>query len=131
MACTAWLSETELAEFVGRTRRAGGTFGVAGQLRLGELRRVDADVVGVRSAVCRGGDRTAGWTRSWSRPPSPSSGLWRWSYVFVSSIAKVRRLTQRDPGSEAVRGSNHDRYAGPTDGLGEVRVHDGAAAPSL
>ena len=31
---------------------------VAGQLRLGELRRVDADVVGVRSAVCRGSDRT-------------------------------------------------------------------------
>lgn len=54
-----WLSETELAEFVARTRRAGGTFGVAGQLRLGELRRVDADIVGIRSAACRGRDRTA------------------------------------------------------------------------
>ena len=42
-----------------RTRAAGGMFGVAGQLRAGELCRVDADVVGVRSAVCRGGDRTA------------------------------------------------------------------------
>jgi (5-formylfuran-3-yl)methyl phosphate synthase len=51
------LSETELAELVTRTRRAGGTFGVAGQLRLGDLRRVDADIVGVRSAVCHGGNR--------------------------------------------------------------------------
>jgi (5-formylfuran-3-yl)methyl phosphate synthase len=56
----AWLPETELAELVARTRRAGGTFGVAGQLRLGELRRVDADIVGVRSAVCQGSDRTSG-----------------------------------------------------------------------
>ncbi len=51
------LSETELAELVTRTRRAGGTFGVAGQLRLVDLRRVDADIVGVRSAVCHGGNR--------------------------------------------------------------------------
>jgi uncharacterized protein (UPF0264 family) len=42
-----------------RTRAAGGSFGVAGQLRAGELRRVPADIVGVRSAVCRGGDRAA------------------------------------------------------------------------
>ena len=55
----AWLSATALAELVERTHTAGGTFAVAGQLRLGELRRVDADVVGVRSAVCRGGDRAA------------------------------------------------------------------------
>lgn len=55
----AWWSESELAELVARTRAAGGTFAVAGQLRLGELRRVAADVVGVRSAVCRGGDRMA------------------------------------------------------------------------
>lgn len=54
-----WLSEAELSELVARTRAAGGTFAVAGQLRLDELRRVDADIVGVRSAVCRGGDRTA------------------------------------------------------------------------
>ncbi|MBV8998528.1 MAG: hypothetical protein JO304_05685, partial [Solirubrobacterales bacterium] len=31
----AWLSEAELAELVARTRAAGGTFGVAGQLRRG------------------------------------------------------------------------------------------------
>jgi len=54
-----WLSESELADLIVRTRQAGATFAVAGQLRRGELRRVDADVVGVRSAVCRGGDRTA------------------------------------------------------------------------
>jgi uncharacterized protein (UPF0264 family) len=55
----AWLSEPALAELVAHTRAAGGTFGIAGQLRLDDLRRVDADVVGVRSAVCRGGDRAA------------------------------------------------------------------------
>ncbi len=54
-----WLSETDLADLVARTRTAGGSFAIAGQLRLGELRRVDADIVGVRSAVCRGSDRTA------------------------------------------------------------------------
>jgi uncharacterized protein (UPF0264 family) len=50
-----WLSEGDIADLVARTRAAGGLFGVAGQLRAGELCRVDADVVGVRSAVCRGG----------------------------------------------------------------------------
>ena len=55
-----WLSESELARLGGAHPRAPAErFGVAGQLRRGELRRVDADVVGVRSAVCRGGDRTA------------------------------------------------------------------------
>ena len=54
----AWLTESELTRLIARTHSAGGTFGVAGQLRLGELRRVPADVVGVRSAGCRGGDRT-------------------------------------------------------------------------
>ena len=54
-----WLSELELADLIARTHRAGATFAVAGQLRLGELARVAADVVGVRSAVCRGGDRAA------------------------------------------------------------------------
>jgi len=53
----SWLSESELADLIARTRSAGGSFAVAGQLKLGELRRVAADVVGVRSAVCRGGDR--------------------------------------------------------------------------
>jgi uncharacterized protein (UPF0264 family) len=56
----AWLSESELSGLVDRTRAAGGSFAIAGQLRLGELCRVNADVVGVRSAVCRGGDRTGG-----------------------------------------------------------------------
>jgi uncharacterized protein (UPF0264 family) len=56
----AWLSPADVGELVARTRAAGGTFGVAGQLRLEDLRRVEADVVGVRSAVCRGGDRGAG-----------------------------------------------------------------------
>jgi len=55
----AWLSEPELADLIRRTRDAGGTFAVAGQLRRGELRRVAADVVGVRSAVCRGANRLA------------------------------------------------------------------------
>jgi (5-formylfuran-3-yl)methyl phosphate synthase len=50
-----WLSESSLSDLVTRTRAAGASFAVAGQLRLGELRRVDADIVGVRSAVCRGG----------------------------------------------------------------------------
>lgn len=54
-----WLSESEVADLIARTRAAGGTFGVAGQLRLGDLHRVDADIAGVRSAVCRGGDRSA------------------------------------------------------------------------
>jgi hypothetical protein len=53
------LSEPELVELIARTRRAGAIFGVAGQLQRGELGRVAADVVGVRSAVCRDGDRTA------------------------------------------------------------------------
>ncbi|MGN6869017.1 MAG: (5-formylfuran-3-yl)methyl phosphate synthase [Solirubrobacteraceae bacterium] len=55
----AWLSEAELADLISGTHRVGGIFGVAGQLRCGELARVAADVVGVRSAVCRGGDRAA------------------------------------------------------------------------
>jgi uncharacterized protein (UPF0264 family) len=54
-----WLSEAELTDLIARTHRLGAAFAVAGQLRLGELRRVDADVVGVRSAVCRGCDRSA------------------------------------------------------------------------
>lgn len=53
-----WLSEAELAELVARTRAAGASFAVAGQLRHGDLCRVAADIVGVRSAVCRGGDRS-------------------------------------------------------------------------
>ncbi len=54
----AWLSESEVSELIAGTRAAGGSFGVAGQLARGQLRRVEADVVGVRSAVCRAGIRT-------------------------------------------------------------------------
>ncbi len=54
-----WLSEPELADLIDRTHALGASFGVAGQLTRGQLRRVAADVVGVRSAVCRGGDRAA------------------------------------------------------------------------
>jgi uncharacterized protein (UPF0264 family) len=53
-----WLSESELADLIAHTRAAGASFAVAGQLTLDELCRVEADVVGVRSAVCRDGDRT-------------------------------------------------------------------------
>ena len=47
-----WLSPTALEALIARTP---GTFAVAGQLRLEDLGRVRADIVGVRSAVCRGG----------------------------------------------------------------------------
>jgi (5-formylfuran-3-yl)methyl phosphate synthase len=53
------LSPAAVTELAVRTRAAEGSFGVAGQLRAGELRLVPADIVGVRSAACRGGDRTA------------------------------------------------------------------------
>jgi uncharacterized protein (UPF0264 family) len=52
-----WLSESELDELITRTRAAGGSFAVAGQLTREQLCRVEADIVGVRSAVCRDGDR--------------------------------------------------------------------------
>ncbi len=54
-----WLSEAELTDLIERTRQAGASFGVAGRLTRGQLGRVAADIVGVRSAVCRGGDRAA------------------------------------------------------------------------
>ena len=53
------LSDSELSDLIARTHRAGAIFAVAGQLTRGQLRRVPADVVGVRSAVCHGGDRSA------------------------------------------------------------------------
>jgi (5-formylfuran-3-yl)methyl phosphate synthase len=53
------LPEAMVRALVVSTRAAGGSFGVAGQLRAGQLGRVEADIVGVRSAVCRGGDRGA------------------------------------------------------------------------
>jgi (5-formylfuran-3-yl)methyl phosphate synthase len=54
-----WLSGPELTELIARTRAAGASFAVAGQLTREQLSRVEADIVGVRSAVCRGGDRAA------------------------------------------------------------------------
>ncbi|MFZ0215334.1 MAG: (5-formylfuran-3-yl)methyl phosphate synthase [Candidatus Dormiibacterota bacterium] len=54
-----WLSESELTDLIVRTRAAGASFAVAGQLTQGDLCRVAADIVGVRSAVCHGGDRAA------------------------------------------------------------------------
>jgi uncharacterized protein (UPF0264 family) len=54
-----WLSEPQVADLIARTREAGASFGVAGQLTRGQLCRVAADVVGVRSAVCHGCDRAA------------------------------------------------------------------------
>jgi (5-formylfuran-3-yl)methyl phosphate synthase len=53
------LAPAAVAELAAATRAAGGSFGIAGQLRRGQLCRVEADLVGVRSAVCRGGDRAA------------------------------------------------------------------------
>jgi uncharacterized protein (UPF0264 family) len=53
------LAEATVANLVARTRAAGGSFGIAGQLRAGQLGRVEADIVGVRSAVCHDGDRAA------------------------------------------------------------------------
>jgi uncharacterized protein (UPF0264 family) len=52
-----WLSESELVDLIARTHRAGASFAVAGQLTRDQLCRVGADIVGVRSAVCRDGDR--------------------------------------------------------------------------
>jgi uncharacterized protein (UPF0264 family) len=53
-----WLSAGDVVDLIARTRAVGGSFGVAGQLTCADLCRADADVVGVRSAVCRGGDRS-------------------------------------------------------------------------
>jgi (5-formylfuran-3-yl)methyl phosphate synthase len=54
-----WMDASSLDGLIAATRAAGGSFGVAGQLGIAQLRRVEADIVGVRSAVCRGGDRRA------------------------------------------------------------------------
>jgi uncharacterized protein (UPF0264 family) len=51
------VSPAALQDLAARTRAIGGSFGIAGQLRIGELGRVAADIVGVRSAVCEHGDR--------------------------------------------------------------------------
>ncbi|MBV9817035.1 MAG: hypothetical protein JOZ07_01640 [Solirubrobacterales bacterium] len=52
-----WLSADAIRELAQRTRAAGAVFAAAGQLTRDELAGVPADIVGVRSAVCRGGDR--------------------------------------------------------------------------
>ena len=52
-----WLTVDAVRALVARTRAAGGTCGLAGQLTLAQLGLVEADLVGVRSAVCDGGDR--------------------------------------------------------------------------
>jgi uncharacterized protein (UPF0264 family) len=96
----AWLSVAELTELIARTRAAGGGFAIAGQLRLGELRRVDADLVGVRSAVCRGGDRTG-------------------SLDAELVAAAALELHAR---ADSARRADHDAYAGPPHGLGQVAV---------
>jgi (5-formylfuran-3-yl)methyl phosphate synthase len=95
-----WLSERELAELVARTRGAGGTFGVAGQLRLGELRRVDADVVGVRSAVCRGGDRTGS----------------------LDGELVAAGVMELHPRANSTRRTDNDGHAGPPYGLRQIAV---------
>lgn len=84
-----WLGESALAELVARTRAAGAMFGVAGQLRLGELCRVRADVVGLRSAVCHGGDRGAAVRTE----------------LVAAAVAEVRAggIAQAHPGQPGVR----------------------------
>jgi uncharacterized protein (UPF0264 family) len=54
------------AEFVRRTHAAGLLAALAGSVRqtdLGPLTRIGTDIVGVRGAVCEGGDRDAGRIR--------------------------------------------------------------------
>ncbi len=51
------------AEFVRRAHASGLIAALAGSVRqtdLGELTRIGTDIVGVRGAVCAGGDRKAG-----------------------------------------------------------------------
>ncbi len=96
----AWLSESELTDLIARTRRAGAIFGVAGQLRRGELARVDADVVGVRSAVCRGGERSA-----------------ELDAELVASAA-----LELHPRANSARRADHDGHAGTPHGLRQVAV---------
>jgi (5-formylfuran-3-yl)methyl phosphate synthase len=123
-----WLSEAELRELVAGTRAAGGTFGVAGQLRLGALRRVDADIVGVRSAVCRDGDRGSQLEAELvAAAATELRGL-----ALRSRICQPHRQSPGgDAGSEAVRRSHHHRDPGPPDSLGHVRIHDSGATPRL
>ena len=76
----------EHCNWVQNVRAAGGSFGVAGQLGIGELRRVDADIVGVRSAVCPGGDRGG----------ALDAGL------VAAAVAEVRRAADSPGGRPAL-----------------------------
>lgn len=117
-----WLSEAELAELIARTREVGATFAIAGQLLPGQLRRVAADVVGVRSAVCRGSDRAgeldtelvAAAVAELRAPPSTSGR----DYPRAGRAA--------GPGSP-----DDDGHAGAPHRLGQVGVHDPSAALGL
>lgn len=56
-----WLDEDRLAALAAQGRSLGLTFALAGRLRAADLPRVLAacpDVIGIRSAACRAGDRT-------------------------------------------------------------------------
>jgi len=55
------LADDEIADFVARSHEAGIGVALAGSLRLADVPRLIAlspDIIGVRSAVCRGRDRT-------------------------------------------------------------------------
>jgi (5-formylfuran-3-yl)methyl phosphate synthase len=100
-----WLSELELTELAARTHEVGASFGVAGQLRRDELRRVAADVVGVRSAVCRGGDRAG------ALDPD----------LVAAAVAEVRaagRSTPGDPRPDPAGRPDRDGHAGAAHRLG-------------
>ena len=94
-----WVAESELSELIARTRRAGAIFAVAGQLRPGELCRVGADVVGVRSAVCRDGDRTSELR----------------SELVAAAVAEVRAGARAQPATITVPDGHdgHDGHGGP------------------
>jgi uncharacterized protein (UPF0264 family) len=106
-----WLSEPELTHLMARTHEAGGIFAIAGQLRRGQLRRVAADVVGVRSAVCRGGDRAAELDAE----------------LVAAAVAELRGRDDRAGGSStgSARGSGTRGGAGSQESGGSV---DGSAA---
>ena len=56
-----WLDDDRLAAIATQSRTLGLTFALAGRLQAGDLPRVLAarpDVIGIRSAACRAGDRT-------------------------------------------------------------------------
>jgi uncharacterized protein (UPF0264 family) len=80
-----WLSESALVELITRTRAAGASFAVAGQLTREQLCRVEADIVGVRSAVCRDGDRRGELDAA----------------LVAAAVAEVRRGAEAGSGVEA------------------------------